>query len=76
MTTYTVIVLADGQRIGGQSDATLKDIKDLMTDENGLDVTFMATLRNTGQAVSVERYKVMPWDTEDTVSVTVAYTNQ
>jgi hypothetical protein len=76
MTTYTVIALVDGVKIGGQSDATYDQVLDLMHDENGVNVEFMRTLMETGHALSVERYKVLPWDKEDTTSVTVAYRNQ
>lgn len=76
MRDYTVIALADGQRIGGQSDATYQDIIDLVTDERGLDTVFMLRLTRDGFASSCERYKVFPSDERETVSVLVAYRNQ
>ena len=74
--TYTVIVLVDGQKVGGQRDATYEQVYDLMTGENGLDIPFMRDLRFTGQAMTVDRYRVWPTDKDETTSVTVAYVNQ
>lgn len=73
---YTVIALVDGQRIGGQSDATIHDVRDLMTDERGLDQVFMDRLLEDGRAVSVETYKVFEWDEVPVTSVLVAFRNQ
>lgn len=74
--TFTVIALADGQKIGGQSDATMKDVVDLVHDERGIDHEFLKTLVLKGHATSVERYKVFPSDERETVSVLVVYQNQ
>lgn len=76
MTTYTVIALADGRRIGGQSNATMKDVVDLVHDERGIDYVFLRSLVLKGHAMSFERYKVFPSDERETVSCLVVYQNQ
>ncbi len=76
MRTYTVICLVDGQKIGGQSDATYQQVIDLVTDERGVDKVFMLRLTRDGHAMQFDRYKVFPPDTEMTTSVLVAYRNQ
>jgi hypothetical protein len=76
MTTYTVICLVDGQKIGGQSDATYKQVIDLVTGEDGLDTVFMLRLNRLGYAMQHDSYKVWPTDERETVSVLVAYRNQ
>jgi hypothetical protein len=76
MNTYTAFLVVDGQKVGGQSDATYDQVMDLVHDEDGVNVEFMRTLMETGHAISVERYKVLPWDKHETTSVLVAYRNQ
>lgn len=75
-TTFTVIVLVDGQKIGEQSDATMKDVVDLVHGERGTDHEFLKALTLKGHAMSMERYRVFPSDERETVSVLVVYQNQ
>ncbi|WNM75045.1 hypothetical protein SEA_DENNEBES_90 [Streptomyces phage Dennebes] len=76
MPTYTVILLVDGQKVGGQSDATYKQVLDLVHDEHGPDVVFDLRLTRYGYAMKHESYKVFPTDQRETASTLVAYRNQ
>lgn len=75
MHRYTVILLVDGVKAGGQKDATYNDVWDLVTEENGTDKLFMLQLSTKGQAMKVERYRVLETDKVETESVLVAYRN-
>lgn len=78
MHTYTVIALADGQRIGGQSAATLDDVANLIHDEYGTAASLfrqLHELEETGKLMTVDKYKVFPSDMGETVSVLVVYKN-
>jgi len=72
---FTVIALVDGQKVGGQSDATMKDVMDLVHDERGIGQEFLKTLVLKGHAMTFDRYKVFPSDEGVTTSVLVVYQN-
>lgn len=76
--TFTVEAYVDGHKIGGQKDADLKDIRDLISDERGWTTEhqgFIDDLLNKGKAVMVDKYKIMDSDPQDTTSVLVAWVN-
>lgn len=76
--TFTVEAYVDGHKIGGQKDADLKDIRDLISDERGWTTEhqdFIDDLLNKGKAVVVDKYKIMDSDPQETTSVLVAWAN-
>ena len=75
METYTVALLVDGVKVGGQRKAVWQDVVNLMTAEDGLDTEFMDELHATGHAMTFDKHRVFPTDNVDTVSILVAYKN-
>jgi len=76
--TFTVEAYVDGHKIGGQKDADLKDIRDLISDERGWTTEhqdFIDDLLNKGKAVVVDKYKIMDSDPQETTSMLVAWAN-
>jgi len=76
--TFTVEAYVDGHKVGGQKDADLKDIRDLISDERGWTTEhqdFIDSLLNSGKAVMVDKYKIMNSDPQETTSVLVAWAN-
>lgn len=76
--TFTVEAYVNGHKIGGQKDADLKDIRDLISDERGWTTEhqdFIDDLLNKGKAVVVDKYKIMDSDPQETTSVLVAWAN-
>ncbi len=79
METYTVYVIIDGELIGRNTKATLREVTDLVSDEGDpfdekLD-KLLLSLRLVGSAVTADRYKVYSTDAENTLSVLVAVKN-
>lgn len=78
MYTYTFITLVDGVKAGGMTNASIREIWDLMTDQDGeVDTLFMGRLTHSvsNQAMKVERSRVFPTDEHETTTVTIAYRN-
>jgi hypothetical protein len=79
METYTAYVLVNGEIIGRNTKATLREVTDLVSDDDDpfdeKQNNFLLSLRLVGSAVTADRYKVYEGDAEETLSVFVAVKN-